>query len=136
MWPNFLFFSSWLWRNRTSKNQLWRHFSNVMAIMSPKNVIKTSQNFSILLPFPNQNLGKAKIWRWSIMKLLFVYLFFDIMPENVSGWCGHGFQSHSQPFLLTYPRGWFKLMTSRLLFSNLIWKLSSLAKKRAACLTV
>jgi len=32
-------------------------------------------------------------------------------------------------------RGWFKLMTSHLLFSNLIWKLSSLAK-RAACLTV
>jgi len=43
-------FSSWLWRNRTSKNQLLRHFSDVMAIMSPKNVIKTSQNFSILGP--------------------------------------------------------------------------------------
>jgi len=25
------------------------------------------------------------------------------MPEYVSGWCGHGFKSHSQPFLLTYP---------------------------------
>jgi len=31
------------------------------------------------------------------------------------------------PFAATFvdiPRGWFKLMTSRLLFSNLIWKLS------------
>jgi len=34
------------------------------------------------------------------------------MPEYVSGWCGHGFESHWQPFLLK-----FKLMTSRLLFS-------------------
>jgi len=25
------------------------------------------------------------------------------IPEYVSGWCGHGFESHSQPFLLTYP---------------------------------
>jgi len=25
------------------------------------------------------------------------------MPEYVSGWYGHGFESHSQPFLLTYP---------------------------------
>jgi len=24
------------------------------------------------------------------------------MPKYVSGWCGHGFVSHSQPFLLTY----------------------------------
>jgi len=23
--------------------------------------------------------------------------------EHVSGWCGHGYESHSQPFLLTYP---------------------------------
>jgi len=25
------------------------------------------------------------------------------MPEYVFGWCGHGFETHSQPFLLTYP---------------------------------
>jgi len=25
------------------------------------------------------------------------------MPEYVSGWWGHGFESHSQPILLTYP---------------------------------
>jgi len=24
------------------------------------------------------------------------------MPEYVSGWCGHGFELHSQPFLLKY----------------------------------
>jgi len=24
------------------------------------------------------------------------------IPEYVSGWCGHGFESHSQPVLLTY----------------------------------
>jgi len=23
--------------------------------------------------------------------------------DKISGWCGHGFESHSQPFLLTYP---------------------------------
>jgi len=39
--------SSWLWRNRTSNNQLWRHFSDVIVIMSLKNVTKiTSYNFS------------------------------------------------------------------------------------------
>jgi len=27
----------------------------------------------------------------------------NLDPEYVSGWCGHGFESHSQPFLLTYP---------------------------------
>jgi len=44
---------SWLWRNRTSKNQLWRHFSDVIVIISPKNVTKiTSQSFSILGPPP------------------------------------------------------------------------------------
>jgi len=25
------------------------------------------------------------------------------MTENVCGWCGHGLESHSQPFLLTDP---------------------------------
>jgi len=34
------------------KNQLWRHFSDVIAITSPKNVTKiTSQNFSIYQNF-------------------------------------------------------------------------------------
>jgi len=33
------------------KKQLWRHFSDVIVITSPKNVTKlTSQNFSILGP--------------------------------------------------------------------------------------
>jgi len=35
MWPNFVF-SSWLWRNQTSKNQLWRH----LDVMSSKNITK------------------------------------------------------------------------------------------------
>jgi len=26
------------------------------------------------------------------------------IPVYVSGWHGHGFESHSQPFMLTYPR--------------------------------
>jgi len=34
------------------------------------------------------------------------------------------------------PRCWFKLMTFRLLFSNMTWRLSSLVKWAAACLTV
>jgi len=25
------------------------------------------------------------------------------IPGHVSGWCGHGLESHLQPFLLTYP---------------------------------
>jgi len=25
------------------------------------------------------------------------------IPVYVTGWCGHGVESHSQPFLLTYP---------------------------------
>jgi len=29
-------FSSWLWRNRTSKNQLWCHFCDIIAITSAK----------------------------------------------------------------------------------------------------
>jgi len=28
----------------------------------------------------------------------------NLDPENVSGWCRHGFESHSLPFLLTFPR--------------------------------
>jgi len=35
IYPNCVF-SSWLWRNQTSNNQLWRHFSDVTAITSPK----------------------------------------------------------------------------------------------------
>jgi len=30
-------------------------------------------------------------------------------PEKavyVTGWCGHGFESHSQPFLLRYPEAY------------------------------
>jgi len=46
-----LFFSSWLWRNRTSKHQLWRHFSNVIAIMSLKNVTKNVTKFFSILAF-------------------------------------------------------------------------------------
>jgi len=49
-------FLSWLWRNRTSKNQLWRHFNDIMSIMSSKNVTKMSQNFSILVSPPNLNI--------------------------------------------------------------------------------
>jgi len=26
-----------------------------------------------------------------------------LIPVYVTGWCGHGFESHSQPFLMTYP---------------------------------
>jgi len=37
------------------------------------------------------------------------------MPEHASNWCGHGFESHLQPFLLT-SWDWLKLMTSHLLF--------------------
>jgi len=38
------------------KNQLWRHFSDVIVITSPKNATNiTLQNFSILGPPPNQN---------------------------------------------------------------------------------
>jgi len=48
-WPN-CGFSNWLWQNRTLKNQLRRHFSDVITITPLKNIIKiTSQNFSILL---------------------------------------------------------------------------------------
>jgi len=57
------------------------------------------------------------------------------MPEYVSGWCGHEFESHSQPFLLTYPEADLKLMTFSLIFSNLIWRLSCLSKT-ATYLTV
>jgi len=40
-------FSNWLWRNRTLKNHLRRHFSDAITTKSPKNVTKiTSPNFS------------------------------------------------------------------------------------------
>jgi len=48
-------FSSRLWRNRTSKNQLWRHFSDVMAIVSPKNVTKNVTKFFHFASSPKQN---------------------------------------------------------------------------------
>jgi len=42
-----------------------------------------------------------------------------LMPEYVSSWCGHGFESHSQPFLLTYPGADLSLW--RLVFYFQIW---------------
>jgi len=40
---------------------------------------------------------------YSFMLLFLKMIFIASMPEYVSGWCGHGFESHSQPLLLTYP---------------------------------
>jgi len=40
-------------------------------------------------------------------------------PTRVSGWCGNGFESRSQPFLLTYPKLIKSYMTFCLLF--FIW---------------
>jgi len=46
--------------------------------------------------------------------------------------CGHGFQSYSQPFLLTYPRGQFKLMTFRHRFKySLICQDTSTTRQRS-----
>jgi len=48
-WFDQLYFLSWLWRNWTPKNELWRHFCDVIGIMSQNDVTKiTSQNFFIL----------------------------------------------------------------------------------------
>jgi len=33
--PNFIF-SNGLWQNQTFKNQLWRHFSDIIVITTPK----------------------------------------------------------------------------------------------------
>jgi len=33
------------------------------------------------------------------------------ISKYVSGWCGHGFESYSQPFCADVLRRWFKLMT-------------------------
>jgi len=57
IWPNSVF-SSWLWWIRTSKYQLWRHFSDVIAIMSPKNDAKiSSQIFFHFDPSPIKIFG-------------------------------------------------------------------------------
>jgi len=63
-----LCFAIWLWRNRTLKNQLWRHFSNDIVITSPKNVTnQTSQDFSILGPF------QSKFLATSVPRTLYVF---------------------------------------------------------------
>jgi len=41
------------------------------------------------------------------------------MPEYVSGWCGHGFKSHSHPVLLTYLKADISLWRSDFYFQ--IW---------------
>jgi len=75
IWPN-CGFSSWLWRNRSSKNQLWRHFSDVIVITSPKKVTKiTLQNFSILLSPPLQSKFLATTVR------LFYYNFVECISS-------------------------------------------------------
>jgi len=35
--------------------------------------------------------------------VLWIEVCCDLDPGYVSEWCGHGFKSHSQPFLQTYP---------------------------------
>jgi len=40
---------------------------------------------------------------WVVKTVLRLRIAATSMSEYVSGWCGHGFESHSQPFLLTYP---------------------------------
>jgi len=79
--PNCVF-SSWLWRNRTLKSQLLRHFSDVITITTSKNVPKIkSQNFSILGP-PIKISGYASVSnkdtfviakRFNCFKALFVH---------------------------------------------------------------
>jgi len=41
----------------------------------------------------------------------------DLVLEYVSGWCGHGFESHSQLVLLIYP-GLIKAYDVLFLFDN------------------
>jgi len=47
-------------------------------------------------------MKKYKFYNKSTSSTLRLGIFVTSMPEHVSGWRGHEFESHSQPFLLTY----------------------------------
>jgi len=55
----------------------------------------------------------------------------DLGPKYVSGWCGHGFESHSQPFLLTCP-GLIKAYD--VVSSVFIYKMKALIAQLKVCL--
>jgi len=46
---------------------------------------------------------------WVVKAVLRLSIDAASMPEYISGWCGHGFEFHSQHFA-DISRGWFKLM--------------------------
>jgi len=61
-----LCFSYWLWQNRTLKNQLWCHYSDVIVITSPKIHQANDTRFFILPPLPHQN-GWLSQWDYVIV---------------------------------------------------------------------
>jgi len=53
----------------------------------------------MLMCLNQHRAAMAKCMVKAVMRLKFLVIF---TPEYVSGWCGLGFDSYSQPFLLTY----------------------------------
>jgi len=49
----------------------------------------------------NQHSAAVAEWSNAVLRLRIAA---TSIPVYVSGWCGHGYEFHSQSFLLTYPK--------------------------------
>jgi len=76
-----LCFLNWLWRNQTSKNQLRRHFSDVIVITPPK----TSQHFYILDPSHSKFLATS-VSKHHPLALILPFIKILIVFVKVSKW--------------------------------------------------
>jgi len=67
-----------------------------------RTALDSSHRKSVLIQDKTSSLNKAAMAEHS-KSALCLKIAANSIFEYVSGWCGHGFETHSQPFLLTYP---------------------------------
>jgi len=65
-----------------------------------ENRLAYTVHYIYMLTYLNQHSAAVAKWSKAVLRIRIAAI---SIPVCITGWCGHEFESHSQPFLLTYP---------------------------------